>query len=113
MGVCWYCHWGWAKQVREIYDRGLAASSERAMNYGPAHIVWDDENFQQWCVEACLKACDTWKDPDISVEQIAVVRQSLIELLALPEDIREPQPADYDDENPRGYPPAPGIEMIQ
>jgi len=23
MGICWYCHWGWAKPVADIYDEAL------------------------------------------------------------------------------------------
>ncbi|GAH80793.1 unnamed protein product, partial [marine sediment metagenome] len=44
---CWYCHWGWAKPVAEIYTAALAAldGDSSLLEYGPSHIVWADENW--------------------------------------------------------------------
>jgi hypothetical protein len=104
MGICWYCHWGWPKAIRDIYDQALAKldGCDSALNYGPAHIVWDDENFDsaQWC----LDNFDMYSK-DLSEEEKRVVRWSLEQLLLLPKNVIDAQPEDYDDEHPENYPP--------
>jgi hypothetical protein len=83
----------WPEPVAAIYDRALMVGGESAMLYGPAHIVWHDENFDtdsiQWCldhfVEWCLDHFIEHSRPDKhTAEQLVAVRQSLVELLALP-----------------------------
>jgi len=49
MAICWYCHWGWAEPVVEIYLEALKCLDG---NCGPllgpiSHIVWADENFNR------------------------------------------------------------------
>ena len=55
MGICWYCYWGWPKQIAEIYKKALKELDgySAPLHFGPAHIVWDDENFDsgEWCLE--------------------------------------------------------------
>lgn len=109
--ICWYCHWGWPKQVSDIYHEYLKLTNEQAMHYGPAHIVWEDENFEtnnvQWCIDNYKKyPCDTSKDTLLVVE-------SLRKLLEIPEEIRCCVPNDYDGENPKNYPPPSNIIMIR
>jgi hypothetical protein len=122
MGVCWYCHWGWSKEVAAIYDRAVADierlneeddpwppyEAESALHYGPAHIVWADENFYRDSVQWCLDHFDEYRR-DMPDPVAAIVRRSLVELLALPDAVLDPEPADYDDEHPENYPPA--VEM--
>ena len=88
------------------------------MHYGPAHVVWDDENFNRGCIQRCVDDFNDWittyndpKDDDdkYSAEELEAVRQSLIELLALPDAVLEPIPEAYDDEHPDKFPPA--LEM--
>ena len=110
MGVCWYCHWGWPQVVCEIYKRGYDIAGESAMSYGPAHIVWEDENFEtehiQWCIDHAVEY-----RRDLTDEQFNAVVTSLRELLAVPEAIRCCEPTDYDDRNPAKFPPPANIIM--
>lgn len=111
MGICWYCHWGWSKPVAAIYAKYEAIAGESAMHYGPAHIVWSDENFEREHVEWCLDNFDTYKREASTDAENEAVRQSLVELLALPDDVLSPMPDDYDDERPELFPPA--IETVR
>ncbi len=77
--------------------------------YGPAHVVWADENFDsaQWCLDNFEKYRG-----DNSDAALAVVRRSLERLAALPESAWNVEPEDYDDRNPDQYPPPDGVEMV-
>ena len=106
---CWYCYWGWAKPVAEIYLRALAdlGGNEIPLDYGPGHIVWGDENFDS--AEWCLEHFDEYAD-GLSEHEKRVVRRSLEELVALPMEVRCVEPEDYDGEHPENYPPA--VEVV-
>lgn len=86
-------------------------SGESALEYGPAHVVWADENWD--CAEWCLKKCDDPEWSDFPPLVLEIIRRSLRELIALPKEIREPCPEDYDDEFPENFPPPAGIEMVR
>jgi len=109
MGICWYCHWGWPKAIKDIYEKALEKldGNDSPLHYGPAHIVWEDENFDsaQWC----LDNFDEYAD-DLSEEEKVVVRWSLEQLLLVPAHIINSQPEDYDDEHPENFPPPKDIE---
>lgn len=109
MSICWYCYWGWSKEVVAIHNKYASIAGDSAMYYGAAHIVWDDENFERHNVQWCLDNFEKYKRNDCTVEENEAVKQSLIELLDLPDNILAPQPEDYDDENPESYPPK--VEM--
>ena len=85
MAICWYCHWGWAKPVVEIYKKAVKAlgGGDIPMHYGPAHIVWADENFETNSLKICLANLEQNKG-DLTEAELAIVRQSLEEMLALP-----------------------------
>lgn len=107
MGICWYCYWGWAKPVAEIYKKALLRlgnHDDAALNYSPSHIVWADENFETHSINWCLEHFNDY-DGELTSEELAVSRWSLEELLKIPEDIRCPEPEDYDGEHPELYPP--------
>lgn len=108
--ICWYCHWGWSKSVAEIYDRYIDVAGESAMHYGPAHVVWDDENFEREHVQWCLDHFDEYRG-DHEEAELAAVRQSLMDLLALADDVLAPEPEDYDGEHPEQFPPK--VEMVR
>lgn len=131
--ICWYCHWGVSKPVAEIYKRafrdlnggvyedGIEARAYWALNYGPAHCTWADENFERELVQSELDGFDEWvagwnRDYDWRVkftpEELAIVRRSLQELLALPDEQLNPEPQDYDGEHPEQYPPAVEMEHV-
>jgi hypothetical protein len=105
MGVCWWCYWGWPKEIRDIYDDAVQqlGMDDSALRWGPAHIVWEDENWDsaQWCLENF----ETYADRDqYSDDALSVVRESLKRLVALPNEFKH-EPVGYDDENPKNYPP--------
>lgn len=110
MSTCWHCHWGWSKAVHDIYRKYAQIAGEPAMLYGPAHIVWADENFDsaQWC----LDHFDEYRDNHGETE-LAAVKQSLLDLLQVPPNQRNPCPPDYDGSHPENYPPIPGVEMAR
>lgn len=111
MGICWWCHWGWPKPIRDIYDEALRKldGDESPLHYGPAHIVWEDENWDsaQWCLDNFDDYCG-----DHNKEDLAVVRWSLEELLKVDERFKC-EPDDYDEENPSNYPPPSDWVMVR
>lgn len=112
--ICWFCYWGWPLAVYEIYKRALDAlhGDARPLLYGPGHVVWADENFGH--AQSCLDIFDQcrWLD-DYSNEVWAIVRRSLEELAALPDEAWDVEPEDYDGEHPENYPPAAGVVMVK
>lgn len=116
--TCWYCHWGWPAPVMEIYRKGVEVAGDM-MDFGPAHVVWSDENFDTQCVQSCIDEFPTfdWSDhvdmgSDVTEETKAEVLASLKELLLIPEKIRYCEPDDYDGEHPENFPPPAGIVMV-
>lgn len=108
---CWYCYWGWAKPVADIYMRAAEMMDDvRLLHYGPAHVVWEDENWDS--AEWCIQHFDEHKE-DYDPSDLEVVRWSLFELTKLPPEIREIEPKDYDGVNPQNYPPAEGVEVVK
>lgn len=110
--ICWYCYWGWATPVAEIYKDALAElnGDKFPLHYGPAHIVWEDENFDaaQWC----LDNFDIYRG-DNSDEELAAVRKSLERLAALPQETWDIEPDDYDDLHPENFPPRVPVERVR
>lgn len=110
--MCWYCHWGWSEPVAAIYEKALndLEGEDSTLLYGPAHIVWADENWDQ--AQSCL---DDWDEliesyssdgmGPFKSEDLEIVKRSLQELIALPQDQVEIEPDDYDGMNPKNYPP--------
>lgn len=112
--ICWHCYWGWPKQVADIYAASLAelGGDYSPLESGPAHIVWGDENWD--CVAGCIADLDAGRYcEDYTAAELAIVRKSLVALLALPEEILCCEPEDYDGENPENYPPPVGIVMVK
>lgn len=107
--ICWYCHWGWPKAISDIYNAAIEKlnGEESPLHYGPAHVVWEDENFDsaQWCIDNF----DTYSG-DLSEYEKAVVLWSLKQLLLLPENIINSEPENYDGEHPENFPPPKNIE---
>lgn len=110
--MCWTCYWGAPKPVGEIYIEALRRLKEIDSNFiplvgGPAHIVWDDFNFDS--AEWCLENFDKYRG-DYNDEELAIVRWSLEELAKIPEGERDGTPDMVDWEHPELYPPT--VEMI-
>lgn len=101
MSVCWFCHWGWHPKVKAIFDEAVTIIGEAPLLFGPSHIVWEDENFNdaQWCL-------DHFNDRKwiYSKHELTIVRQSLERLIEIPAEWKT-EPADYDGERPEKYPP--------
>ncbi len=113
---CWYCHWGWSKAVVQIYKKYINEAGESAMHYGAAHIVWDDENFERHHVQWCLDNFEEYKHKEASDAENEAVKQSIIELLELPDELLDPEPQSYkdadEDADPQDYPPTVGMDRI-
>lgn len=111
MGICWFCHWGWPKPIADIYIRALhdLGGDDRPLHFGPAHVVWEDENFDsaEWCLENFEEYAGGFSEKDL-----VVVRRSLEELTRLPLSIRR-EPEGYDDEHPEMFPPPEGLAMVK
>lgn len=110
--ICWSCYWGWPRPVAEIYLRALAEldGNEIPLLSGPAHIVWEDENFDS--AEWCLENFDTYKC-DYEENKLNVVRRSLEELAKLPIEVRCIEPHDYDGANPQNFPPSADVVKVK
>lgn len=123
-GICWWCYWGWPKAIADIYDRaeadidallptlgpennwtewaGEPTCGESALKFGPTHCVWEDENFGN--VDWELEHCNSPEFADWHPGAMEIVKRSLLELKALPDEVRS-SPPDYDGENPANFPP--------
>ena len=108
--MCWYCHWGWPKAVALIYKEALRRleGDNSPLDYGPAHVVWADENFD--CAESCLGDFDKYADR-LSEDEQEVVRWSLEQLAKIPLSERDPAQDDWHN-NATAHPPPDGVELI-
>ena len=121
MSDCWHCYWGWPKSVVEIYheaedrlDAFLCTNS--VLNFGPSHIVWEDENWEDSSIEFCLDAAvekRTTLYKEYTDAELAVCEWSLRELLKIPYGRRDYEPDDYDGEHPENYPPPKDVEFVK
>lgn len=69
------------ENARRAFRRlGIEEEFERAMHFGPAHIVWDDGNYD--CALWCVKRFDQHSE-GLSVCARAIVMWSLVELVAV------------------------------
>lgn len=111
--VCYWCYWGWPEPIVAIYERAyrdieaLGDSGEYALERGPAHVVWEDENW--YAAAACLPDCDKPEEfyEGVTSAVMAIVKRSLEELVALPDEVKD-VPAAYEASGglvPRDYPP--------
>lgn len=110
--ICWYCYWGVAKPVADIYSRAaVKLGYTDPLEFGPSHVVWSDENFDDDSIQFCIRECDT--AGHYNADEIDVVRQSLVELLKIPKSIRECCPEEYDGCHPENYPPPDVVDMVK
>lgn len=112
MSLCWYCYWGWASPVADIYNGAVKRlhGNEDPLLYGAGHLVWADENWDY--VDWCIENFDDYKER-YSQEELTVVMWSLKELQKIPLEQREIEPKDYDGCNPEAFPPPVGIEVVR
>jgi hypothetical protein len=98
--------------VADIFLKAKAAlaGDDYPLMYGPAHVVWSDENWH--LAQDCIDAFDKYRR-DLTDEQARVVRHSLEQLAALPQSAWDVEPEDYDEEHPENYPPPEGVEMVK
>jgi hypothetical protein len=114
MSFCWYCYWGWPKPVYDIYAEAVRrlGGSGSALETGPSHAVWADENFD--LAESSLQRFDDY-DGNYSDETLNVVRWSLEELAKVPLSVRCPEPEGHqntDGAEPKDWPPPNDAVMI-
>lgn len=77
----------WKDKVFELYNFICNNNNEddqifMAMNFGPAHIVWEDHNFDSASIQWCLDNFEYYKS-DHSEENLKRVKWSLEGLLLL------------------------------
>ena len=114
MELCWYCHWGWPDAVAKIYEEAEAKCGYDPLHFGPSHIVWEDENFEDSHIDFCIAECADLAKYDYSVKtpaQMAVVLESLQKLRAIPEAVRCCEPKEYKGELPDNFPPPPELNV--
>lgn len=92
--MCFYCEHGLPKEVQVVFDKyeNIGKATGNELNSSPAHIVWGDNNFQTHHIKWCIGECDA-NDCDYDRSWCAIVKQSLYELLTIPEEIRIPEGA--------------------
>lgn len=113
MSGCWYCYWGWPKQVYDIGKKHEDRLADSELAYGPGHVVWSDENFDTAIIEACIRDAEEYRG-DLSDAEFSIHVESLRELLTVPEEIRCCEPEAYDGEGDTSLVPPPvGIEMVK
>ena len=109
--MCWFCHWGWPKPIADIYQKAVKDLDgySSPMHFGPAHIVWDDCNFDsaQWCIDNF----DDYRG-DLTPEQCELVMRSLLELLEVPDYLKD-VPDGCDGIEPSECPPWPDVVMVK
>lgn len=111
--MCWYCYWGLPEPVAKIYDK---FKDQCDLHWGRGHVVWEDSNLDsetiQWCIEQPYKGDDDQQERDCD----ELIKESLLELLAVPESIRCPIPGgdEVDPHNePEKFPPPDGMVMLK
>lgn len=118
MKNCWYCYWGWAKPVADIYNKTVRQGI--VDDYDMCHIghpVWEDENFDDITIKSTIQHIHmnyntflvSW---GYTKTQINAVCKSLEQLLEIPEHERCIEPKDYDGEHPEKYPPNVEVQKV-
>lgn len=115
--MCWYCYWGWPEPVAAIYIKAVEqlGGNKTILHFGPSHIVWEDDNFEDESIRWCLDHFSEWDNGDYEYNDkgFAVARESLEALLALPEAVRCVEPEEYGGDHPEKYPPPVGVTMVR
>jgi len=108
---CWYCYWGWPTPVAEIFNRYKAVIGESPLEFGPGHIVWSDENFDNESIDWCLNEARAHESHyDFEDGAFPLVFRSLEELRAVPENVRCP-PIEFINNDPELSPPPDGFAL--
>lgn len=94
---------GWGPEAEDIYMAALLTIryNDAPLRFGPAHIVWEDENFEDVYIQWCLDNFDEYTE-GFSDHDMKVVRWSLEELLKVPESKRFVDDDPNEDEMPIG-----------
>lgn len=112
--TCWYCYWGVAKPVADIYQWAVDNAGWQVIEYGPGHIVWSDHNLEDGHIDACIAdAEDRIFRKRYSAEELGVAVEALKRLRKVPENVRCCEPAEYKGENPELFPPPAGLVMVK
>jgi hypothetical protein len=114
-GLCWYCYWGWPKPIADIYDKYAAIIGSHALEYGRAHVVWADENFDDESIRLCIERL---RDPEDDADDDALVVETLRALALVPREMREAdEHVGYDNDSPehhpKNFPPPPEWVMVR
>lgn len=113
-GDCWWCTWGWPKQIAEIYLEALDKLDGHSLLllYGPAHVVWGDENWD--CAESCLDnmKIKRWVYDDLSDYEWEIIKESLEKLVLVSDEYKE-SPIMPNGSDPKDFPPPKEWEMVK
>lgn len=113
MNCCFWCNQGWPKPIADIYTKALSelGGDRDLLKYGPSHIVWADENFEDSHILSCLRHIfnDEYCE-NHTPEQLIIISRSLIDLSAVPEELRI-EPENWDDMQEGDF--SPTVEMVR
>lgn len=114
--MCYWCYWGWPKPIRDVYDKAVSALGGYTdpLHFGPAHVVWDDEcwGHANWCLDWFDESKQNRSRGRFSDDELEVVRQSLIDLIVVPDEFKY-VPKYYDFEHPENFPPPAHWVMVK
>ena len=82
-GSCPYCKFGLTPAVKALYERFSFDPDDMNYSYGPGHVVFADENYDDESIRFCLNAA---RESDHEYAEEA--EKILAELLAIPESER-------------------------
>lgn len=105
--ACWYCYWGWAEPVANIYIEAVKKlGGDFFMYCGPAGIVWANENFNTEAIEYSIDNFEEMASgTEMDARERAIIMWSLTELLKIDEEERDIEPKDMEG-GPENYPPS-------
>jgi len=97
MSICWYCAVNaWPAEIVDVYDatiakyapRESAESVRQILISDDSHAVWDDENFDDECIDYAI---NTMLAYDQRLQMETLIRlDSLFALKQIPESVRVP-----------------------
>lgn len=97
MGVCWYCSVNaWPAEIVDVYEAMIAKYASREspdsikqiLTSDDSHAVWDDENFDDECIDYAINTMLAYEER-LQIETL-IRLDSLFALKLIPESVRVP-----------------------
>jgi hypothetical protein len=119
--MCWYCYWGVPEAVAKIFQEAEEELGESLTHFGPGHVVFEDTNIDDDCIQACLDSMELpgayekereheWRET--TPKEWESLKGYLKKLLAIPEAERDIAPEDSHDD-PSKFPPPPNLKLVK